>query len=474
MPAQTTIQVRRGTAASWTSTNPTLAAGEVGFETDTGKFKIGTGSTVWTGLGYATVLPSNFAAKGDLLVATGAGTFTAQAVGSNNQVLMADSTQADGVKYANEATATLTAKGDILTATAANTIARQAVGSNGYTLVADSSTSTGLAYSPTFFAGKNKIINGDFGIWQRGTSFSNPASGAFTADRWSVVWDGSGATRTISQQTFTAGNAITGYEPGNFFRFNQSVAGTSGTYNLFQNRMEDVRTFAGQTVTVSFWAKAASNITLPALNWEQSFGTGGSPSATTSGDFATNIAITTSWTRYTYTVTVPSISGKTVGTTTPGYLGLRIWLPVNSTFTFDIWGVQVEAGSTATQFQTATGTIQGELAAAQRYYYRVSMPTTYTLIGFGFAGSTTTCYLWLGTPVEMRVYPTAIDYSGLNCHQISNDAYYSSGTWTLRDASKSQLSLVYTHGSAVFTTGNSQNISNSGTANAYVGFSAEL
>jgi hypothetical protein len=47
MPVQTKIQVRRDTAANWTSTNPTLAAGEIGFETDTGKFKIGTGSLAW-------------------------------------------------------------------------------------------------------------------------------------------------------------------------------------------------------------------------------------------------------------------------------------------------------------------------------------------------------------------------------------------------------------------------------------------
>ena len=47
------IQVRRDTAANWTSTNPTLASGEQGFETDTGRFKIGTGSAAWTSLAYA-------------------------------------------------------------------------------------------------------------------------------------------------------------------------------------------------------------------------------------------------------------------------------------------------------------------------------------------------------------------------------------------------------------------------------------
>lgn len=52
MAVVTQIQVRRGTAAQWTSANSTLASGEFGFETDTGKVKIGNGSTAWTSLGY--------------------------------------------------------------------------------------------------------------------------------------------------------------------------------------------------------------------------------------------------------------------------------------------------------------------------------------------------------------------------------------------------------------------------------------
>ena len=53
MAVVTQIQVRRGTAAQWTSANPTLASGEWGFETDTGKAKIGNGSTAWNSLAYA-------------------------------------------------------------------------------------------------------------------------------------------------------------------------------------------------------------------------------------------------------------------------------------------------------------------------------------------------------------------------------------------------------------------------------------
>ena len=46
------IRLRRDTAANWTSANPTLLAGEMGVETDTRKYKVGDGSTAWTGLSY--------------------------------------------------------------------------------------------------------------------------------------------------------------------------------------------------------------------------------------------------------------------------------------------------------------------------------------------------------------------------------------------------------------------------------------
>jgi hypothetical protein len=59
MAVVTQIQVRRGTAAQWTSANPTLAAGELGFETDTNKIKCGNGSTAWNSLPY-------LAADGDI------------------------------------------------------------------------------------------------------------------------------------------------------------------------------------------------------------------------------------------------------------------------------------------------------------------------------------------------------------------------------------------------------------------------
>jgi hypothetical protein len=100
MAVQTQIQVRRGTAATWTSTNPTLAAGEMGLETDTGKFKLGNGSTAWASLTYATngTIPlSTVTAKGDLIAGTASGTVDRVAVGTNGFYLKADSTQSTGV-----------------------------------------------------------------------------------------------------------------------------------------------------------------------------------------------------------------------------------------------------------------------------------------------------------------------------------------------------------------------------------------
>lgn len=59
MPANTIIQLRRDTAANWTTTNPTLADGEIGYETDTRNFKVGNGTTAWTTLGYNIVAPND-------------------------------------------------------------------------------------------------------------------------------------------------------------------------------------------------------------------------------------------------------------------------------------------------------------------------------------------------------------------------------------------------------------------------------
>ena len=123
MAVNTLMQTRRGTASAWTSANPVLAEGEWGFETDTRLAKCGNGSTAWNSLDYRTlpiqtsnsakflttngttpswaaaVVPADYTAKGVILVATAAGTYAAQTVGTNGQVLTANSAQADGVEW---------------------------------------------------------------------------------------------------------------------------------------------------------------------------------------------------------------------------------------------------------------------------------------------------------------------------------------------------------------------------------------
>ena len=276
---------------------------------------------------------------------------------------------------------------------------------------------TGGAVAP-FVAGKNKIINGDFNIWQRGTSFT--ADPNYSADRWYSIWDGSG-THTITQQPFTAGTApVAGYESQYFLRYNQSVAGSGATYSFFGQRIEDVRNFAGQTVTVSFWAKAASSIALTAIALNQVFGTGGSSNVQNNASSTPTIG--TSWARYTATIALQSISGKTLGA--GSYLELGIFMPLNATFTIDIWGVQVEAGSVATPFTTATGTLSGELQACQRYF-ETSYDTGATIGGTsttGFVGSPVMATntgsniyraLYIPYKVTKRATPTITTYDGL-------------------------------------------------------------
>ena len=316
-----------------------------------------------------------------------------------------------------------------------------------------------------YAAGKNKIINGDFGIWQRGTSFS--AQG-YLADRFRTQFNGSGATRTMSQQTFTAGTApVAGYESQYFFRYDQSVAGTGGTYNTFEQYIEDVRTFANQTATFSFWAKAASSVTITAT-LSQNFGSGGS---TTVDLTAQNVALTTSWQRFTLTFSVPSISGKTIGSGSA--LRAVLLLPLNSTFTIDIWGVQLEAGSTATPFQTATGTKQGELAACQRYYWRDSSTSLFAAYGYGNATSTTAGRSYFKNPVPMRIIPTSVDYANLTL----SDGVASFGFTSLTiDTAVSGLnvSCVNTGGHSGLTQYRSYFMSANNSSSAYIGFNAEL
>ena len=226
-----------------------------------------------------------------------------------------------------------------------------------------------IRISPLTDRTKNAVINGNFDIWQRGTTFNAAANNDYTADRWQHAKDGSGATINVSQQSFTLGQTDVPNEPEFFFRHDVAVAGTGETYHAQVQAIEDVRAFAGQTVNLSFYAKAASSIILPRVRAVQFFGTGGSPTPAVYVNFAVDLTIGTTWTKYTYSITVPSISGKTLGTNNDSSLTVYFYLPLDSTLTFDLAQVQLEKGSQATEFDNRP--IAEELALCQRYYEQV-------------------------------------------------------------------------------------------------------
>jgi hypothetical protein len=372
------------------------------------------------------------------------------------------------------------AKGDLIAASAADTPARLAVGNNGETLVADSSTSTGLRYTANFAAGKNKIINGDFRINQRSFT-SNTTTGTFNFDRFKQV--NSGGTTTVTPQTFTAGTApVSGYEAINFLQIVTASQSGVNDYAGFNQPIEDVRAFAGQTVTMSFWAKASTGTPTIGVSMYQDFGTGGSSGVATSPATQT---ITTSWARYSFTVAVPSISGKTIGT--GSNLAPHIFTSVGTgisasgfpavgiqNITAQFWGIQVEAGSVATAFQTATGTIQGELAACQRYYWRNTTGQTGGAIGWGINSSTTAGQVYQKNPVTMRTVPTSIDYASVRLTDLTSISAAITNLVITASESSPEITKVVATVASGLTQYRPTFLTADSSAAGYVGFSAEL
>jgi len=370
--------------------------------------------------------------------------------GTTGQVLAkASGTDMDFTWSSVDPLTILDAKADLITATAADTPARLAVGTDGQVLTADSSTSTGLKWAvaaggDTFAAGKNKIMNADFRVNQRAFA-SNTANGSFNYDRWSQV--NSGGTFTVTKETFTPGTApVAGYEGGTYLRGAVTGQSAAGDYAWFSHKIESVRNLAGQSAVLSFWAKAGSGTPSISLELSQNFGDGGSPSAAVNTLVAKQ-AITTSWVRYELTVSVPSISGKTLGTTTDGFLRLNVMLSAGSdynarsntlgtqTATIDLWGFQLEAGSTATDFQTATGTLGGELALCQRYYFKDAK----TAVVDGYAQNATNVFSNYVHPATMRTAPTLTQTGAVNF-----SANTSATTFTLDANGSNEIrSLLY-------------------------------
>ena len=211
---------------------------------------------------------------------------------------------------------------------------------------------------------KNKLINGNFDFWQRGTSF-NIAGNVYTTDRWAVLFDGTPAGGgVISRQTFTLGQTDVPNNPKYFFQYAFPNVGTPSNY--IRQMIEGVNTLAGQISTFSFWARTTSGTLAISAQFQQEFGSGGSPSSGVYGIGSTNFTATTTWQKFSFTTTLPSISGKTIGTNNNDSLNAAIVFPSNAAGTIQIAQAQVEAGSVATAFDLRP--YGAELALCQRYY----------------------------------------------------------------------------------------------------------
>jgi hypothetical protein len=224
---------------------------------------------------------------------------------------------------------------------------------------------------------ENRIINGAFDFWQRGTSFT---ASAYGADRWQNSL--SGGTVTQSRQSFAVGDKLGVNSPAFYLRQTVSGQSVAGNFAINTQKIEGVRSYAGETITVLGWARRSSGTGNMAIEGEQQFGSGGSPSAAVTAISPTTITLTADWEPFAAVLTVPSIAGKTLGTNNSDFLGINFWTSAGSDFNartnslgiqtigVDLWGIHIKRGThtaAATDFYKAPE-LGPELARCQRYY----------------------------------------------------------------------------------------------------------
>ena len=269
----------------------------------------------------------------------------------------------------------------------------------------------GTGTTTGYYGFKNRIINGAMAIWQRGTTLSTNNNIGYYIDR---MW-GFSAASTVATFTQISSTGLAGFPYATRAQRTAANTGTGGLYCgqiIESNNLQDLQ---GQSVTISFWARAGANYSATSNNLIIYLRTGtvadqGS-AALISGwtgaiDQISTITLTTSWQKFSATFTVASnaqeISPFLFGTTT-GTAGANDY--------YDVTGFQLEKGSTATSFDYRPyGT---ELSLCQRYYWQISSNgNTFHRFGFGTAISTTVGQILFNNPVQMRNSALTFSYGG--------------------------------------------------------------
>lgn len=274
----------------------------------------------------------------------------------------------------------------------------------------------------------NAIINGNFDIWQRNISIPLGTGERYVADRW-IASALNATTSSANRQPFAAGQTEVPFNPK--YYHSQTVVSGAGASDrsVMVQRLEDVTTFSGEKVTLTFWAKAdgVKNI---ASEFAQVFGTGGAPSPDVVSIGVETHELTSSWQKFTSTVNINPIVG-TVGTNNDDYLQLAFWFDAgsdndartnslgNQSGTFDIAQVQLERGSISTDFEIRP--LAHEITLCQRYYEKTyhldQIPGTTSVGSHVNLRATAIGNNWGGTVktetfnVEKRVPPTFTVYA---------------------------------------------------------------
>ena len=334
--------------------------------------------------------------------------------------------------------------------------------------VADTQDNLGGAVAPVV-AGKNFVINGGFDIFQRST-FNSQTGSAYALDRW---YSGVGGTITVTQQT-------TGAPAGSQYCMRIAYNAASSFANQFQAlESANASLLAGQTVTATVLVRANATwaaTTSQGLNFYVEKNstantlTGGSWSSISS-TVVTGAAIatgtgSTNWTKLTITCAIPN-DGTAAG------VRLRIGESVvgPSGAYWEMAQAQLEIGSVATPFSRAGGSIGGELALCQRYYWRQTTTDNYIFFpGIGAAKSTTVAEFTVPNPVPMRTPAASVDSSNVNASDGITLA--SGGTVSLSTNTQIASRITITYGSGL--TAFRPYFIQGATGTCYLGFSAEL
>ncbi len=372
------------------------------------------------------------------------------------------------------------AKGDLIAATAADTPARLAVGTNGQVLTADSSAATGLAWATasggsTNVAGKNAILNSNFEIWQRGTSVAGAGgSGAYTADRWSAY----NASYTITQQSTSDTTNLPFINKCARVQRNSGATSTAGVNFVQPLESVNSKPFIGKVATLSFYARAGANYSSTSSGLLVFLlggtGTDQNPNNTYTGSsniISQTATLTTTWQRFSYT---SSTIATTVNELAVQLTSLGVGTAGVNDY-FEVTGVQLEIASSASAYSPNAATYALELAACQRYFANV-VPSTAdygTVISMFQAVSGSAAKGGIRFPVPMRV-SASITLAAASNFTLANSAYTpiggSSFTYAVGNTVDCRIDMSVASG---LTAGNATALSGN-TANLLIQASAEL